>query len=96
MRSYRSQDLYGSALFANDGDELEAVVPESSKESLSPIHVPLEHESTKLSKGEMTQSASGEGLNLVQKLTFFGIIIGAVALFLKTKKSRINGEKNLA
>ena len=40
--------------------------------------------------------ATTEGLNLLQKLTFFGFIVGAVAVFLKTRKSGIVGEKSLA
>ncbi|MCJ1253120.1 Peptidyl-prolyl cis-trans isomerase B [Lignoscripta atroalba] len=90
------EDLIGSALPAIEGDELDVTLLESSKDSQPSDYLSSEHEPLKHVEAEKAPSASSEGLNLLQKLTFFGVIIGVVAIFLKTRKSRVINEKSLA
>lgn len=45
---------------------------------------------------EVTPSADSLGLSLLAKLSFLGVVIGAVALFLRSRKRLIGGEKSLA
>lgn len=77
------QELLGSALPAIEGDELDVTLPQALKQP----------EQTEV---EVTQSADSLGLSLMQKLIFFGFIAGAVAYFIKTRKSSFVGEKSLA
>lgn len=77
------QDLYGSAASAIDGDELDIALPA----------IPEEPERI---DAEAAPSADSRGLNLLQKVSLFGIIIGAAALFLRTRKGLIVRERSLA
>lgn len=45
---------------------------------------------------EAILSADSLGLSLLAKVSFLGIIIGAVALFLRSRKRLIGGDKSLA
>ena len=66
------QDLHETLLPAVDGDNLDA--PEANK--------PKETEHVVLASSPVIGS---EGLNLIQKLTFFGIIVGIVAMYFKLR-----------
>ena len=79
---FHLQDLFGSVLPAIEGDELDVTIPETPKE---PEHVVL----------ESTPQGASEGLNVLQKAVFLGIILGLVAMFLKTRKGPVSGEKML-
>ncbi|MCJ1376875.1 Peptidyl-prolyl cis-trans isomerase B [Loxospora ochrophaea] len=85
------EDLIGSALPATPGDELDVTLAETVKEPGKPAT-----ETTKLLEnieGGATPSVADLGFGTVQKLIFFGIIIGAVAVFLKMRNGRVFGEK---
>ncbi len=40
--------------------------------------------------------ADGIGLSMLQKLTLFGVIVGLVLLYLKTRNSKVLPEKSMA
>ena len=84
MLIFRShlQDLIGSALPAVEDDELDITLLEIPKE---PEHIVL----------ESSPSVTKEGLNVLQKALFLGIILGLVATFLKTRRSRVSGARVL-
>ena len=77
------QDLVGSAVPAIQSDELGETLSGKSKE---PEHVTL----------VTSPPDSNEGLNMLQKLTFLGVILGVVAMFLKSRKGPVLIEKSLA
>ena len=75
------KELIGSALPAIEGDELDVTLPQAIKQ---PEQV----------EAEVIPSADSLGLSLMQKLIFLGIIVGAVAFFVRTRKASV--EKSLA
>ena len=77
------KELIGSALPAIEGDELDVTLPQVLKQ---PEHT----------EPEPTPPTDGLGLSVMQKLVVFGIIAGAVAFFIRTRKTSIAGEKSLA
>lgn len=74
------QDLYGSAGFANGADEPDLTLPAIPEE-------------TKRVDAEVTPSADSLGLSILQKASFFGIILGAVAIFLRSRRGLAAGGK---
>jgi len=83
-----SQDLIGSALPAIEGDELDVTLPEKAKEPESV---------TANVTPDVVSSVDNVGLSALQKLIFFGVILGAVAIFMRTRsKGRGLEEKSLA
>ena len=81
----RVQDLYGSAAPAVEGDELD--VTKSSK----PKPVSEDTVSSKLKTEKIIGAAAitgDEGLSSMQKLFFFGIIVGACAIFIRTRPGK--------
>ncbi|KAF2454873.1 cyclophilin-like domain-containing protein [Lineolata rhizophorae] len=79
-----SEDIVGSSEPAREGDELDLTIttPETPKspEYGSDIAPELE--------GGAAVAMSEEGLSMMQKFFFLGVIVGAVAVFLRTRKSR--------
>ena len=67
------QDLEGTVLPAIEGDELD--VTKLDKPAAEPEHIVL-------STSPVTAS---ESWNILQKFSFFGIIIGVVAIYLKMR-----------
>ena len=80
------QDLIGSALPAIEGDELDVTVPTGPKQP----------EQGAVDVTPLTPSAGSEGLSVLQKLIFFGFILGAVAVFMRSRKGSTAIEKSLA
>ena len=80
------QEPTGSALPASGKEELD----DTSSDSLS-ISEP---EHTAISVASFP--ADSAGWSVVQKLVIFSVIVGGVAIFLRTRKRRVVGEKNLA
>ena len=77
-----NQDLIGSALAAVPNDELESDVGESPKQTdKEPVEIGV-------------SSSKSAGMGLLAKLIFFGIIVGLIMMFLKSRKSPV--EKSLA
>jgi len=84
------KELIGSALPAVEDDELDVTLKDEPKQ---PEKLP----------GKLPESADNEifsptenpGLSLMTKLIFFGVIIGAVLGFLRTRKGSMQ-EKSLA
>ena len=92
---FQAQELIGSAEPAVPGDELDVTLPEKAVESGAAKNpeVSQEHEHVTLAE---TPSGSSEGLNLLQKVTFIGVIIAIIAMFLRTRKSPGLAEKSNA
>ena len=76
------KELIGSALPAVPGDELDVTLEDEPKHQL---------ETTAPDAASPTESP---GLSLLTKLIFFGVIVGVVLSFLRTRKPMI--EKSLA
>ena len=75
------QEPIGSAL---PGQELDTTSSETpSKPEYTVVSVP-------------SLSADGTGWTLLQKLILFGVIVGGVAIYIKSRKGRLTGEKSLA
>lgn len=81
------KDLIGSALPAQEGDELDVTLPKSPTPSKKPEHN---------ADDAVAVSVASSGSSLLQKLIFFGVIIGGVSIWIKARKSRSAGEKSLA
>lgn len=83
---FHYKEVIGSALPADDVDEMDATFGEIPKQ-------PTEIKNSK----NQTLSASAEtpGLTLVTKLLFFGVIIGVVLAFLRSRKGSVQ-QKSLA
>ena len=76
------QDLIGSALAAVPNDELDTAIGDSPKQT------------GKETMGMGASSSGGAGMGILTKLIFFGVIVGLVMVFLKSRKSPV--EKSLA
>lgn len=81
------KDLFGSALPAVEGDELDVTLPQSSTPPKKPEHN---------ADDAVAVSVASSGWSLLQKLMFFGLIIGGVSIWMKARKGRSVGEKSLA
>ena len=77
------------------GDELDVTLPEKPLESetVNKSEAHKEHEHVTLAE---ISTSSSEGLNILQKVTFIGVIFAVVAMFLKTRKTPGAAEKSIA
>jgi hypothetical protein len=78
------QELVGSALPAVDGYELDITSSET----------PSKPEGTAFTVSSLP--ADSAGWSVAQKLILFGVIVGGVAIYMRTRKGRVVGEKSLA
>ena len=75
------KDITGSALATVPNDELDSAVESTLKQAekeTAPIGVP---------------SSEDRGIGMFAKLVFFGVIVGIVMMFLKSRKG--SGEKSI-
>ena len=79
------KELIGSALPAVPGDELDVTSSGGTKQSKQP-------ESLEVAEALLVESP---GLSVVTKLIFFGLIVGVIFSFLRTRKPTVS-EKSLA
>ena len=76
------EETIETALPAIEGDELDVTLPQTPKE-------------TGILDSELV-SADSVGLNMLQKFTLFGVIVGLVLLYLRTRRHRVLSEKSIA
>ncbi|MCJ1239811.1 Peptidyl-prolyl cis-trans isomerase B [Varicellaria rhodocarpa] len=95
LETDEAQELTGSAEPAVPGDELDVTLPEKPLESetVNKSEAHKEHEHVTLAE---ISTSSSEGLNILQKVTFIGVIFAVVAMFLKTRKTPGAAEKSIA
>jgi len=79
------QDIEGTAEPAVEGDNLDVTPVETPKPVpvKEPEHVVL----------PSTTAIGGEGFNLFQKLIFFGLILGIVAVYFRLRRGSASVEK---
>ncbi|MCJ1470089.1 Peptidyl-prolyl cis-trans isomerase B [Pseudocyphellaria aurata] len=85
------EDLYGSALPAVGGDELDVTLPQSPTPSTKP-----EHDADADTDGAVAVSVANPGWSILQKLIFFGLIIGGVSIWIRARKGRSVGDRSPA
>ncbi|MCJ1270003.1 Peptidyl-prolyl cis-trans isomerase B [Lobaria immixta] len=81
------EDLFGSALPAVEGDELDVTLPQSTTPPTKSGHD---------GNDAVAVSVASSGGSLLQKLIFFGVIVGGVSIWIKARKGKSIGEKSLA
>ena len=81
-RFFHCKDLIGSALPAVPNNELDS----------TPTNMPLQP--GRKANGGKAASSEEIGIGVFTKLMFFGVIVGAVMMFLRSRKSPV--QKNLA
>ena len=77
------KELIGSALPAVDGDELDVTLGDETKQQ------------PETTESDVTSPSENPGLSLLTKLIFFGLIVGVVLSFLRTRSKPVV-EKSLA
>ena len=77
------------------GDELDVTLPEKPLESETADKPEAHKEHEHVTLAEIPTSSS-EGLNILQKVTFIGVIVAIVAMFLRTRKTHGAAEKSIA
>ena len=78
------QEPVGSALPAVGGKELDITSPET----------PSKPEHTAVSVASV--STDSAGWSVLQKLILLGVIVGGVAIYTRSRKGRVAGERSLA
>lgn len=70
-----------------EGDELDVTLAQSAAPPKKPEHDAVD---------AVAVSVASSGSSLLQKLIFFGVIIGGVSIWIKARKGRSGGEKSMA
>lgn len=70
-----------------DGDELDVTLPQIPSPPKKSGHS---------ADDAVAISVASSGWSLLQKLIFFGVIVGGVSIWMKTRKGRSAGDKSLA
>lgn len=78
------QEPIGSALPAAGEEGLDITSSET----------PSKPEHTAISAASISPDSAG--WSVLQKLILFGVIVGGIAIYIKTRKGRVAGEKSLA